>query len=314
MKIAALQLACKFADVEFNLTKAARFIQQARTAGADLVLLPEFFPSAIGFSPEMDPVALKGNRAHKVMTTLSKEMNLIIGGSFLSFDGTDCYNMFELIFPDGSVYQHKKDLPTQFENCYYSNGDTLHILHTPIGEIGVALCWEMIRWDTVKRLSGGVDLILAGSCWWDLPQNAPMEREPLRRYNQKLALETPVTFAKLLHTPLIHASHCGTVTSCSFPAGNFLQTRQFVGAAQIIDGNGFVAARKEFFEGEGFVLAEVPFSHNNRRAAVIPPKKYWIPDLPDSYLQAWQKINPIANEYYLNHTLPYYQENFSQAK
>lgn len=38
-----------------------------------------------------------------------------------------------MIFPDGKVFTHKKDIPTQFENCYYTRGDTDHILHTPMG-------------------------------------------------------------------------------------------------------------------------------------------------------------------------------------
>ena len=249
MKIAALQLACNFAEVEDNLKKVELLIKQAYQYKVELVLLPEFFPSAIGFSPKMDHVALEGTRVHETIKRLASELNVIIGGSYLIYDGVDCHNVFELVFPNGSIFSHQKDIPTQFENCYYTMEDTLNVLHTPIGEIGIALCWEMIRWDTLKRLSGKVDLVLAGSCWWDLPIDAPKERDPLRQYNQKLALETPVTFAKLLHVPLIHANHCGTVAAYNFPTNNKLQTRRFVGATQAIDGEGNIVARREFCEG-----------------------------------------------------------------
>lgn len=310
MKIAALQLACNFADVESNLKKVKLLIKHACQYKVQLVLLPEFFPSAIGFSPKMDHVALEGTLVHETIKRLASELDVIIGGSYLIYDGADCHNTFELVFPNGSIFSHQKDIPTQFENCYYTAGDMLNILHTPIGEIGIALCWEMIRWDTIKRLWGKVDIVLAGSCWWDLPIDAPKERNPLRQYNQKLALETPVTFAKLLHAPLIHANHCGTVAAYNFPANNKLQTRRFVGATQAIDEEGNIIARKEFCEGEGMIVTELSFGHKERQIAEINTNDYWIPNLPDSYIKAWHEVNPTASEYYREHMRPYYQQNY----
>lgn len=312
MKFATLQLDCYFADVSKNIKKVEIYIRRARECGADLVLLPEFFPSAIGFSPLMNHVALEGSRVREALKKLSSEIGILIGGSYLYFDGTGSHNTFDLVFPNGSIFSHQKDIPTQFENCYYTTGDTDHILHTPIGEIGVALCWEMMRYDTLKRLSGKVDIVLAGSCWWDLPIDAPIERESLRQYNQELALDTPVTFARLLHVPVIHANHCGKVTAYNFPANDKLQTRQFVGAAQIIDADGKVIERKEFYKGEGIIISEISLNKALRKTADIDPKCYWIPDLPDSYMKAWHEINPIGSAYYGEHMLQYYHEHYNK--
>jgi len=165
--------------------------------------------SAIGFSDKMLDVAIDNSQVESSLMKWSSDYKMIIGGSYISFDNKNAFNLFQLIFPNGEIFEHKKDIPTQFENCYYAYGDESNILHTPIGNIGIALCWEMIRYDTLKRISGKVDMVLSGSCWWDLPQDSPLEREPLRQYNQQLALETPVTFAKLAGVPVIHANHCG---------------------------------------------------------------------------------------------------------
>jgi hypothetical protein len=170
----------------------------------------------------------------------------------------------------------------------------------------------MIRCDTLKRLSGKVDFVLAGSCWWDLPFDSPKENEPLRQYNQKLALETPVTFARLLHVPLIHANHCGKITAYNFPANNNLQTRRFVGAAQVVSADGKVVARREFSEGEGIIITELSYDSAERKMADINPIDYWIPSLPDSYLKAWREINPKASAYYQERMLPYYQEHYNK--
>lgn len=307
MKIAALQINCNFADVAANMKKIRDYVVQATQNGVELILLPEFFPSAIGFSPEMDSVALKGTQVQGLLKEWSVEFNIIIGGSYLCFDGHACYNTFDLIFPDGSVFSHKKDIPTQFENCYYTKGDTDHILHTPIGHIGVALCWEMLRFDTVKRLLGKVDFVLAGSCWWDLPLDAPKEREPLRTYNQTLAIEAPVTFAKLLHVPLIHASHCGLVRAYNFPEASKIQARQLVGATQILDSESDIVARRMFYEGEGLVTAEVGFCKTRKQKVRIEENNYWIPELPEEYINAWNTINPVAEVYYREKMNPYYK-------
>ena len=214
--------------------------------------------------------------------------------------------MFLLCFPDGSTFAHKKDIPTQFENCYYTTGDTENILRTPIGRIGVTLCWEMIRYDTVRRLAGKVDFVLAGSCWWDLPEDAPPERQPLREYNQRLAAETPARLAGLLRVPVIHANHCGRVTAGNFPGADRQQTRQLVGATQILSGQGQILASRAFDQGEGLVCAELE-GGGGRRTDAPYPTDYWIPDLPESYINAWNTLNPLGARYYRDIAVPRYK-------
>jgi len=308
MKIAAIQMDAVFADVSANLVKAAMLIEQAKIAGAQMVIFPEFFTSAIAFSEKMIDVVRHNDSVRVLFKEVAEQKDIIIGGSLLLFDGYDTHNVFLLFFPNGQVYSHKKDLPTQFENCYYTKGDEMNVLHTPIGNIGVALCWEMLRYDTVKRMAAKVDLILAGSCWWDLPEDAPKEKENLRRYNQRLAAETPVTFARLLKTPVIHSSHCGKATAPCFPGNGMYQTRQFVGAAQIIDRNGTVIVKRSFEQGEGIVFAELSWNIASKTPITINASKYWIPDLPEEYIKAWERNNTIGENYYRNIALPLYNK------
>lgn len=306
MKIAALQVNAVFADVNANMEDIAKLVENAVADGAELVLLPEFFTSAIGFSEKMLTAVMQNQVVKTRLCHWAHDYNVIIGGSYIDFDGNDAYNRFLLCFPNGSTFEHKKDIPTQFENCYYTDGDKNHILHTPIGNIGIALCWEMIRFDTIRRMTGKVDIVLAGSCWWDLPEDAPLERQLLREYNQRLAAETPVTFAKLLQVPVIHASHCGKVTAFRFPNADTIQTRQLVGATQIISGTGAVIRRKSFNEGQGIICADIIWDVKNRKTFDYP-SKYWIPDLPDSYLNAWDMMNPIGKKYYNDISLKAYK-------
>lgn len=305
MLAAAILMETALADVSVNLESAKRLTAQAAKAGADLIVLPEFFNSCMAFDEGMLSVARWGTAAAAAITALAQEWNVIVGGSYLTYSGEDVLNTFMLAFPNGEAFCHSKDIPTQFENCYYTNGDQDNILHTPIGDIGVALCWEMLRYDTVKRLAGKTDFIVAGSCWWDLPDDAPASHEPLRSYNRSLALNAPVEFAKRLHVPVVHAAHCSKITASRFPGGDKLQTRQMVGAAQIIDADGGVAARRSFDEGEGFVLYD--FIPQKSTHAYSDTQDYWIPDLPQAYITAWEKNNPLGREYYQTVSRPYYR-------
>mgnify|MGYP000424574917 CR=1 FL=1 len=307
VKIAAIQLNANFADIQSNLIQSESYIRQAALSGAELVLLPEFFTSAIGFSEQMLNVAIQNKQVQDWLRKLAAECGVIIGGSYIAFDGEDAFNLFNLVFPGGEIFEHKKDIPTQFENCYYTNGDENNVLITPVGRFGIALCWEMIRYDTLKRITGKVDLVLSGSCWWDLPIDAPPKRESLRQYNRNLALEAPVTLAKLLGVPVVHANHCGKVTAFHFPDADTMQTRPFVGAAQIVDGNGHVLARRTFSEGGGLVISDIPWVADGRKRANDFPSRYWVFDLPDSYIQAWETVNPQGRQYYETVALPYYK-------
>jgi len=309
VKVAAIQMNAILADVFSNLKAAEMLVTEAAHAGAELVVLPEFFTSGIAFDDKMLHVVSFDTVTQTSLLSLSKKLNVIIGGSYLTFHSGKALNTFQLVFPNGDIFTHSKDIPTQFENCYYTNGDEDNILHTPIGDIGVALCWEMIRYDTVKRLFGKVNFVLTGACWWDLPDDAPSKYQPLREYNQNLARNTPITFAQLLNVPVVHANHCSKFTAHHFPQTDRLQTRQMVGAAQIINGNGEVLARRTFDQGEEFVMSNIQTENHSQAEAPRQTERYWIPDLPQSYLSAWERYNPLGKEYYRAVSLPYYQSH-----
>ena len=305
MKIAAVNFNAVFADVDENIKQVINYIKQATDLGVELILFPEFFTSSIGRSTKMLNVPIKSDYVKDLLVQLSSQYNIIIGGSYLLFDGKDSHNLFQLVFPDGNIFSHKKDIPTTAENCYYTCGDEDNILKTPIGDIGVALCWEMLRYDTLKRLSQKVDIVLAGSCWEDLRDGAP-----LRQYNKQFALQTPVTFARLLHVPVIHSNHCGKVTAVDFYDEKNPFTFQMVGATQMIDENGNIIARRSFDDGEGMIISEFSLDKSKRKPANIKYNKYWIEDMPDPYIYAWENYNRTCEAYYYNTAKPYYNDNY----
>ncbi|MBW1989668.1 MAG: carbon-nitrogen hydrolase family protein [Deltaproteobacteria bacterium] len=289
MKAAAVQMTAALGEVEKNLESAKKLAEQAFAAGAEWVVLPEFFPTAMGFSPAMDRALAADADPEAMLVSLAVKHKGVVGGSFIHRRGRDFYNTFALALPDGTVQYHDKDQPTMWENCYYRGGSDTGILDTPAGPAGVALCWEMVRTRTARRLRGKVNLVVGGSCWWDLPRGIPLLGQRLSARMDEIMDQTPPALARLVGAPVVHAAHAGEF-SCRLPlAPGVPYQSRFVGRAMIVDGEGNVLARMGKEDGEGFILADV---EPGLVSPTLPlPHRFWIPRLPRTIRLAWAYQN-----------------------
>ena len=306
MKVAAVQLKAELGNVKVNLRSVERLARSAFKEGAEMVILPEFFTSAVCFHPKMlDVVRPINGKPIQLLNKLAKEYNGIIGGSFIALRGDESYNTFVLAFPDGANYFHDKDQPTMWENCYYIGGTDDGILETDIGNIGAVLCWEFVRSRTARRLSNHVDLVVGGSCWWSLPEQ-PLAVTPseLRDKSLEMMIETPTKFARMLGVHVIHASHAGEFTGEMPLMPDFVYQSYYVGETQIVDGTGNILARLKREDGEGFIVADIDINKKWNPSETIPDR-FWIPDMPTELNQAWEMLNTHGESYYRDTTKPY---------
>ena len=306
MRVAAIQMRARLADVEANLRSADRLVQEAFRKGAEWVILPEFFTSAVGFNRKMLDVAepLEG-RAMELLKRLAREHQGVVGGSFIALRGLQSYNSFVLAFPDGSTVLHDKDQPTLWENCYYLGGNDDGVLCTPQGNVGAALCWEFVRTRTARRLRGRVDVVVGGSCWWTLPEKAlPGFPRALRERNLEIMIETPGRFARMLGVPVVHAGHAGEFEGGLPLLPGFPFRSHYLGETQIVNGDGQILDRMRYEDGEGLVLAEISLGRKSAPGEPIPDR-FWIPDLPPQIRFLWDIQNLHGRRYYRRKTLPY---------
>lgn len=305
-KAAAIQMTAKLGDVSANLVQAERLIRQAIRTGANWIVLPEMFTSAVAFHADMLKAIQPIDGAPlRMMKRLSREGNAVIGGSFLARDGSDVHNAFMLVFPDGSVTRHNKDLPTYWENCYYKGGTDDGVMATPIGPVGSVLCWEFIRSQTAKRLRNKVNLVVGGSCWWTLPDDAD-SASPRWAGNLKMLREAPPHMAKILGVPVIHGSHAGNFEGFFSPdLPNTAYNSSYLGEAMIVDAQGKVLASRSKQKGAGVVTAPVEVSGKTVPSESIPDK-FWMPgEMPEDWKAAWKRWFKNGGEYYETVTMPY---------
>ncbi|NVM56263.1 MAG: carbon-nitrogen hydrolase family protein [Candidatus Helarchaeota archaeon] len=310
MKIAAIQMMAEFADVEANLKIAKRLATQAFTDGAEWVILPEFFTSAMGYQKKMLDIAMPiDDKPMQLLNDLAIKYNGVVGGSFIALRGNESYNTFVLAFPDGNTYFHDKDQPTMWENCYYIGGKDDGVLETTVGNIGVALCWEFVRTRTVRRLLDRVNMVVGGSCWWTIPKEPLQGFTPdIHEWNVEIMSETPARFARLLGVPVVHAAHAGDF-ECETPlVPDFSYKSYYLGETQIVDGSGKILARLRREDGEGIIMTELDLTKKWKPSEPIPDG-FWIPELPPVLNLTWQYLNKHGEKYYRTETKPYREKH-----
>jgi len=315
MKVAAVQMMADLANVQTNMDKARSLAEKAFRSGAEWVILPEFFTSALGFSRKMKQAtqAFDGPPMD-LLISLAKTHDGVAGGSYICWKNGDCYNTFVLAMPDGTIFFHDKDLPTMWENCYYVGGSDDGVLETPSARAGIALCWEFIRTQTVRRLTNRVDLVVGGSCWWTLPEKR-LPGFPRQLHDKNLAImqATIPRFARMLGVPVVHAAHAGEFKSGLPMLPGFPYQSYFLGETQIVDGTGKQLARMSQSDGDGFVTANIDIKQKNMLSESIPDS-FWIPDLPVQLKMIWAFQNWHGKRYYRKKIRPLMQKRFHIKK
>lgn len=306
LPMAAIQMAPVLGNVKSNLKQAEHLIGQAVKQGARWIVLPEMFTSAVAFHDDMlsaiEP--FEGNTLQRLRFLVQKS-NVHIGGSYLAQHSDGVFNTFVLVSPDGSVLTHNKDQPTYWENCYYQGGNDDGILDTAIGPVGAVLCWEFIRSRTARRLFNKVNLVMGGSCWWTLPEDAS-PNSPRWADNLKMLQHAPIKMAKMLGVPVVHGSHAGTFEGFFSPElADVSYNSSYLGETMIVDASGHVLERLSKQEGEGVVISDITITEQQTPSAPIP-EAFWMPkEMPEDWVDAWQRWFDQGADYYSMVTEPY---------
>jgi NAD+ synthase (glutamine-hydrolysing) len=166
MRLALAQIDLTVGDLEGNRGLILARIEEARDAGADLVVLPEL--AVTGYPPEdllLRPGFVRAARAS--LDLIAKETRAIVAlvGAPL-FDGGKLYNACA-ICADGEVagWAKKWHLPNYGvfdEKRYFVSGDELAFVEAANTKVGITICEDM--WvpgpPTTELVSAGAELVV----------------------------------------------------------------------------------------------------------------------------------------------------------
>ncbi|WP_255949518.1 carbon-nitrogen hydrolase family protein [Streptomyces odontomachi] len=276
--VAAVQLELALGEVSVNLSRAEQAVKEVcRAAEPQFVVVPEFFTSGMALSRGVPETVSRGTRraAVELLQTMAVEHNTYVAGSLLIEDGGDVVNRMYLAGPDRDLQWHDKDVPTMWENFYFTGRGDPGVAATRHGPVGLAMCWEFCRTATAHRLADKVNLVLGASCYWSAPslrQGAP--DGPTARQARERRVAVVRRFAGLLRRPVVNATAAGRL-SAPVPGtlGALRYHARFEPATQILDGTGTPLALGDE-DGPCSVVASVDIGGAGTAAAL--PDDPWL--------------------------------------
>jgi 5-aminopentanamidase len=172
MQVAVAQIDPLLGEKERNLATCVERMEEAAAAGAQLVVLPEC--AVPGYMFESGDEAMPHAEEIPGPTTdaLEREcrrLGLHVVCGLIERDGDALRNAAVLVGPDGFVGSYRKThLPFLGVDRFVVPGDALPVFDTPLGRIGIEICYDL-RFPEVTRT-----LALQGADIVAHPTNFPM--------------------------------------------------------------------------------------------------------------------------------------------
>jgi predicted amidohydrolase len=172
MRVAVAQLEPQLGEKERNLEACLARVEEAAAAGAELIVLPEcaipgyMFDSADEAMPFAEEIPGPSTDA---LADACRRLDLYAVCGLLERDGDQLRNAAVFVGPDGLIGSYRKThLPFLGVDRFTVPGDELPVYDTPLGRIGVEICYDL-RFPEVTRT-----LALKGADLVAHPTNFPM--------------------------------------------------------------------------------------------------------------------------------------------
>src|SRR5439155_25393106 len=174
MLVAAAQIEPKLAEPERNLDACLARLEEAAAAGAELLVLPEcaipgyMFASAEEALPFAEEIP---GPSTQVLADACRRLGAHVVCGLLERDGDVLYTAAVLVGPDGLVGRYRKThLPFLGIDRFAAPGDELPVYDTPLGRIGVEICYDLRFPELTRTLAlRGADIVAH-------PTNFPVDR------------------------------------------------------------------------------------------------------------------------------------------
>src|SRR5919197_1692212 len=172
MRVAVAQLEPQLGEKERNLEACLARVEEAAAAGAELIVLPECaIPGYMFDSPEeaMPFAEEVPGPSTEALERESGRLGVHLVCGLLERDGDALRNCAAFVGPDGLIGKYwKTHLPFLGVDRFAVPGDELPVYDTPLGRVGVEICYDL-RFPEVTRT-----LALKGADIVCHPTNFPM--------------------------------------------------------------------------------------------------------------------------------------------
>ncbi|MBY8860603.1 carbon-nitrogen hydrolase family protein [Nocardia sp. CA2R105] len=282
-------------DLEQNFATIADFVARARRRGVDFLVFPE---AAIG-----GYLSSLGNHGDTVKTTtrslppairldgpelarvreIAGDMIVAIGFCELGEDGETRYNAAVLLDGERIYGSYRKVHQPLGENMSYAAGDGYGIFDTPVGRIGLQICYDKAFPEAARMMALGGAEIIASLSAWPAARTATAENLQDDRWTYRFNL---FDTARALDNQVFWVA--------SNQSGSFGSLR-YVGNAKIVDPGGNVLATTALDSGLAVAEVDVDGTFTAMRAGMFHlrdrrPDVYGPLVAADDAAAAWREI------------------------
>ena len=250
LKIGMGQLLVEGGEPERNLNRAGDMVREAAKKECDLVLLPECLDLAWTHpSANTEAKPIPGPHSD-VLCNLAKTHNIYVCAGLTELFGGKVFNAAIFISPEGDIIlKYRKINVLNVAQDIYSIGQSLSVVETPFGIVGVNICSDNYSdsleiGHTLARM--GARLILSPSSW-TVEYSVTEDENP---YGKKW-YQPFHTLARLHDLIVISATSVGVIV------GGVYEGKKMVGCSLAVNKNGIIAQGKyNEFTGE-LVITEI---------------------------------------------------------
>ena len=307
IKVAAIQLESKPGLIEANLEYAIPFIEKAAREGAQLVILPELFPT--GYIPNetlWDVAEPKDGPTVTWLKKTSKKFGIYLGAGLVETDELDFFNIFVLCDPSGQEAGRVSKI--EAESYIFKRTSGSHVFPTALGKIGVGICADNQMAAFLKQMAkASVDLMLMPHGWpTPCKTNGQVSEQDILEQHEKTR-QLVMLYAQRLGVPAVFVNGVGSMGRMIGLLGKFMDPEIFrlEGRSRIVDSDGMIVG--ELGSEEGVVISDIMldparkhFSEPENHDGWLLPgnafsRKVMIP-FDVNFGQLWYRITPLRRK------------------
>ncbi|BCJ50363.1 apolipoprotein N-acyltransferase [Actinoplanes sp. NBRC 14428] len=245
-------------DLDGDLERIAKIIDGARADGVRLLALPEAclggYLADLGGRAEQPP-ALRPD-GPEIARLIELAGDMVVCAGYCEDAGGLRYNSVVCVGDGRVLGNHRKVHQPLRENASYASGDSFAAFDTPIGRIGMLICYDKAFPESARALAlDGAEIIVCVSAWPGSRTNAPDDLAD-DRWTRRFDL---FDLARALENQVVWLS--------ANQSGTFGSLR-FVCSAKIVDPGGDVVATTGVVPGIAIADLDVPAALGDARRAM----------------------------------------------
>lgn len=252
VKVACIQMEPNVGEKDDNIRHSVKFIEEAASNGAGLIVLPELCNSGYVFNTREEAFALSEEVPNGPTTEawckVAKQHGLHIVAGINEREGEMLYNSSVVIGPQGYVGIFRKVHLWNAENLFFEPGNLgFPVFKTAIGRIGTFICYDGWFPESYRLCAlQGADIICIPTNWVPIPGQA----------------EGREAMANIL---VMAASHSNSVFIAAADRIGTERTQPFVGQSLITSYAGWPIGGPASFDKEEIIYADVNLADARRK-------------------------------------------------